>query len=85
MEPAWTKTVQNWFICDWFYVMFMLNIVVFTLSIIFFIVLGFKSKTPFVKGFFTGRGIAQVLMGVFACTTSLFYYLMCDRALKPTH
>jgi hypothetical protein len=62
----------------------MLNIVVFTLSVLLFIVLGFNSKKAFDKGFFTGRGIAQVLMGVFVCTTSLFYYLMCDRALKPT-
>jgi hypothetical protein len=84
MEPAWTQGVQNWFICDWFYAMFMLNIIFFTLGVILFIVLGFNSKKVFDKGFFTGRGIAQVLIGIFACTTSLFYYLMCERALKPT-
>jgi hypothetical protein len=65
--------------------MFILNIIVFTLAVIFFIVLGFNSKKAFDKGFFTGRGIAQLLVGIFACTTTLFYYLMCERSLKPTH
>ena len=85
MEPAWTQGVQSWFICDWFYVLFILNIVAFTLGVLLFIILGFNSKKPFEKGFFTGRGIAQLFIGVFACTTSLFYYLMCERSLKPSH
>lgn len=84
MEPDWTKSVPNWAICQWFYVLFMLNIVIFTLGVLFFIILGFNAKKPFEKGFFTGRGIAQLVIGVFACTTSLFYYLMCDRALAPS-
>jgi len=63
----------------------MLNIVAFTISVLLFLILGFKSKKPFDKGFFTSRGITQLLIGVFTCTTTLFYYLMCERSLKPTH
>ena len=82
MEPQWTKQVPNWLLCDWFYAFFVINAFVLTLLVVSVVYLIFSSGLP--KGI---RGIQiffVMLQLVLTGTTTLFYYLICDRALKPT-
>ena len=37
MEPDWTKSIPDWVICDWFYIIFIVDVILF--SILIFIAL----------------------------------------------
>lgn len=81
MEPDWTKRVPSWVICDWYYMLFIINIAVFVMLILSLVTLAFTNNAP--KGFFGIQMFTNFILAVFAGTNSLFYYLLCDRALKP--
>lgn len=81
MEPAWTKQISNRLLCDWYYFLFILNLAVFGLLIISAIVLLTSKGVP--KGIIGAQLFVNVILAVFAGTNTLFYYLICDRALKP--
>lgn len=75
------KEVPNTTICDWYYILYLVNLSVFVLLLLVFIYqFMFNSKTAMkvmgIKGFL----MWLVSMGI-ALTSSLFFYLMCDRAL----
>jgi len=81
MEPAWTKTIPSSTICDWYYLLFMINVVVFALLLVSMVILALSRGAK--GGAFIMQFLTNVILAVFAGTNSLFYYLMCDRALKP--
>jgi hypothetical protein len=79
MEPEWTKQIPSSFICDWFYVFFFIYASLFTLALVVLVWLMFTLKKGGIS--LLGQVVYVGVMGVFASTTVLFYYLMCDRAL----
>jgi hypothetical protein len=74
--PAWTNSIPSWLICDWYYVLFILNV---ALLIILGGVFIFASK----KKLPGGRLNTLVLSIIFSSVSTLFFYLMCDRTLTP--
>jgi hypothetical protein len=75
-EPAWMKRISNSNISNWFYFFFVVNAILFVLSLIF------------VLTHLTGRGAkplsmsAPVLLaGAFSAVNTLFFYLLAERAL----
>ena len=81
MEPDWTKSIPNWAICDWFYIIFVIDIIVFTILIMTVVWVLFTSKGS--KLLLGGRLFLYLISAFFGLTTALFYYLMCDRSLHP--
>ena len=78
MEPVWTKKIPSGLICDWFYMLFIINVVVLAFLIISVVVLVFSTRSVSKLQLLT-----NVILAIFAGTNSLFYYLLCDRALRP--
>ncbi len=74
--PAWTNSIPSWLICDWYYLLFVLNV---ALLIILGGMFVFASK----KKLSGGRLNTLVLSIIFSSVSTLFFYLMCDRSLKP--
>lgn len=82
MEPIWTKQVPSWLVCDWFYAFFLLNLgvaIVLALSLVY---LMFSSGVPKVLRPYTIFIVFMKL--IVSATSTLFFYLLCDRSLKPT-
>ena len=82
MEPTWTKRIPDWAICNWFYTFFVVNVIVMSLliaALIYTFVTRHGSKMITVPNVF----LAFIQLTV-AGTNMLFYYLICDRSLKPT-
>jgi hypothetical protein len=79
MEPAWMKKIQSSTICNFFFIFYIVYLVIFVLSVISLIgtVVYMKKMGP------AGLSLAiqAVLMTGLATTATLFYYLICDRAL----
>ena len=82
MEPDWTKSIPNYAICNWYYVLFCINIVLFAILLLFI------GSLVFVKGVSKPHIVGKLFMytftGLIAGTNALFFYLMCDRALTPS-
>jgi len=79
MEPEFTKkNIPDWLICDWFYFFFWLNLVIAVLYFVFIVTAGAAKGLR--AATMTG-GIIGMLLGA---TNMLFFYLVCDRSLKPT-
>ena len=80
-EPKWTKNISNRSICDWFYIFFLANV------IIIFLVIGAGLYAVISKGsskIFTGSNIFFALLQLIVSGTNmLFFFLICDRSLKP--
>jgi hypothetical protein len=81
MEPTWTKQIPDRLLCDWYYFLFILNLVVFGMLIISGLFLMTSKAVP--KGLVGIQLFMNLVLGVFAGTNTLFYYLICERALKP--
>lgn len=74
-----TKTISNSTICDWYFYLYLINaavFVIFFLSIITSLI--FSSK---VRNMFGLTFTIQVISMAISLVSSLFFYLMCDRAL----
>lgn len=82
MEPEWTKKfVPDWLICDWFYFFFLVNLVLVVVYIVAMVGISVSKMGSGIR-FATLFGASlSVLLGL---TNTLFFYLMCDRTLKPT-
>jgi hypothetical protein len=80
-----SKSVPNSVICSWFELLFYINASLFL--IIFFVFLLWIVAPP--KGgvlppwFYQFRLLSTLIGLVITGTNSLFFYLICDRALKP--
>ena len=80
-EPKWTKNIPSWAMCNWFYAFFLVNVIVaaliiFSLAYVFLAKSALKHVTPYT--------IFLAILHLFvAGTNALFFYLICDRTLKP--
>jgi hypothetical protein len=81
MEPDWTKSIPDWVICDWFYIIFIVDVILF--SILIFIALWLLFTIKGSKVLLGGRLFMYLITGFFGITTALFYYLLCHRSLSP--
>jgi hypothetical protein len=82
MEPAWTKQIPNTLLCDWFYAFFLINLGLLALIVVAMLYLLLSSaKVP--KGILGFRLFLLLIQLVIAGTGTLFFYLICDRSLKP--
>jgi len=81
MESDWMKTIPNWAICNWFYIFFVVNLIVVVL-VIGGAAYALVSKRG-AKLFTPTNTFFALLQLVVAGTNTLFYFLICDRSLKP--
>jgi hypothetical protein len=80
MEPEWTKRIPSWLVCDWFYAFFIIGAVIsagLLLLIIYLTTAGGVGKDGGIKLFML---VAQ--LGI-SLTSTLFYYVICARSLRP--
>jgi hypothetical protein len=82
MEPTWTKQLPSWLVCDWFYAFFMINLILACALLLSVLYLLLASKAP--KGIMGFRLFVLLVQLGLATTSTLFFYLICDRSLKPT-
>ncbi len=80
-EPEWTKQIPSWAICDWFYLFFLLNAVVLVMFLLSILYMVTTSTLP--KKVQTTSLIMLVIQLCVSGTGALFYYLVCDRSLRP--
>ena len=76
--PEWTNVVPNWAICNWFYAFFIVNVSIFVIAAIFSFYTLKATKNINVKNPIT---LSVLLTLAISGTNTLFFYLMCDRAL----
>jgi hypothetical protein len=80
-EPEWMKKIPNWLICDWFYFFFIVNVVVVVTLMISIVVTAMSSSLP--KTVRASQLFMMITHMLASGTSTLFFYVMCDRALKP--
>jgi hypothetical protein len=79
--PEWTDKIPSKWICEFYHIFFIINVIIATLSLIGVIFMFAISKKSIID---LSLHIFQVvLVSGLAATQALFFYLMCDRALKP--
>ena len=79
MEPEWTKQIPSSTICNFFYAFFVVYLILFILSVAVTIGIFGYSKKLGAAGI--AMGVQGIVMTLFGGTITLFYYLICDRAL----
>jgi hypothetical protein len=81
MEPEWTKRIPSWLVCDWFYAFFIIGAVISAGLLLLIIYLMAASS-----GVGKDGGIKLFMLAAqlgIALTTTLFYYIICSRSLRP--
>lgn len=73
--------VSSGFVCDWFYAFFVVNAVVAGLLILMFVYSLAVAGGGLPKALLNFRLFMLVVSAVIAGTNSLFFYIICDRAL----
>ena len=79
-EPKWMQSISNSTICNWFYTFYLANLIVFFLVIGASAYVFFRNKRQLTL---TNLFFA-LLQLIVAGTNMLFFYLICDRTLKPS-
>jgi hypothetical protein len=79
-EPTWTKSIPNWAVCEWFYVFFVVNAFVLALLVVSALYMMVSSNARRFSAFDMFKIVLNMLV---SGTTTLFFYLICDRSLKP--
>jgi hypothetical protein len=81
MEPEWTKSIPSWLVCDWFYAFFIIGAIISAGLIIMIIYLMSASGVSIKEG---GLKLFMLIaqLGI-ALTSTLFYYVICARSLRP--
>ena len=79
-DPQWMKSISNSTICNWFYAFYLANLIVFFLVIGASAYVFFRNKRQLTL---TNLFFA-LLQLIVAGTNMLFFYLICDRTLKPS-
>lgn len=82
MEPDWTKKIPSWLVCDWFYFFFIVNAVVVSVLVLASIYL--LTRKNLLSGGLGFKLFLVLIQLAIAATSTLFYYLVCDRSLKPS-
>lgn len=81
MEPEWTKQIPSDVVCNFFYVFFVIYAVILAVAVIGFLGAFLSIKLP--RSLLLVNGFTAFLVAGLATTQFLFFYLICDRALKP--
>ena len=81
-EPEWTREIPSWVICDWFYMFFIVNAIVLLTLVISLIYMTISSTIP--KALRLSGIFMLALQMLVSGTSTLFFYLICDRSLKPS-
>ena len=81
-EPDWTKKIPGWVICDWFYLFFVVNVFILVILLSSILYMGLSSTLP--KNVRMSTIFMLVIQLMASGTSTLFYYLLCDRTLKPS-
>ena len=81
MEPEWMKQIPSEVVCNFFYVFFVIYAVILAIAVVGFAAAFVSVKMP--KGLLVISGLQAFLTMAIGTTMMLFYYLVCDRALKP--
>ena len=82
---VWLESVSNSSLCDWFYLMFILNSIVGVIMIIRIVVMLFYTRPGILVG--SAAFFITLLAVVVPVINGAFFYALCDRALpntKPT-
>lgn len=79
MEPEWTKAISSQTVCNVFYAFFIINAIIFVLSVL--TTIGIFSYGKNMGTFGVVVGIQSILGALIAASITLSYYLVCDRAL----
>ena len=66
-------------VCNWFYIFYIVNLVFLAIIVIGMVFLAVNTK----KGLTMPNVYIGLISSVVACTNTLFFYIMCDRSLKP--
>jgi hypothetical protein len=80
-EPEWTKQIPSWVICDWFYAFFIINVVVVVALAFSILITAMSSSLP--KNVRTTHLFMMFMQMLASGTSTLFFYVLCDRSLKP--
>lgn len=79
--PQWTNRISDSLICNWFY--FFYAVAAALSAVVLVAILYLVVQTG---GSLKGQGFSifmlMIQLGI-TTTSTLFYYLLCDRALKP--
>ena len=76
-EPTWMQKIANSTLCNWFYSIYILQIIMFVIVVFGIIYAAFNMPKVL-----TNSNMFFVFMNsVILTTTSLFFYLICDRSL----
>lgn len=81
-EPEWTKAIPNWVICDWFYLFFVVNVFILVMLLSSIVFMSVSSTLP--KNVRLSNIFIMLTQLMVSGTSTLFYYLLCDRSLRPT-
>ena len=80
-EPEWTKQIPSWLVCDWFFLLFVMNAFILVLLLLSIVYMTVSSTLP--KNVRATTLFILVTQLIVSGTGTLFYYLLCDRSLKP--
>jgi len=79
MEPEWMQAIAGSTVCNWFFFFYIVNLIVFAILVLGMVFLAFRTK----KGLTLPNIFFGLISSVVACTNTLFFYIMCERSLKP--
>jgi hypothetical protein len=82
MEPEWTKKISSTAVCNWYWIFFVVSAIASVL-IVFAMVYILSTKAFSIREGGFKMFMLLIQLGI-ATTSALFYYITCDRALKPT-
>ena len=80
-EPKWTKSISNRSICDWFYIFYLANVIIILLVIGAGLYALIRKDTS--KILTSSNIFFALLQLIVSGTNMLFFFLMCERSLKP--
>lgn len=80
--PEWTNGISNESLCNFFYAFFVVYALLTAISVMGFLVLLTTVKMPL--GMAVAQGFYGLMVISLGATMTLFHYLICDRALKPS-
>ena len=82
MTQQWTDKISDSILCNYFYVFFIIYAVFAALSLIGGVWIFSTTKMAF--GMLISLIFNTLLSFGISATSALFFYLMCERALKPS-
>jgi hypothetical protein len=82
-KKQWTDAIPDKWLCDFYYIFFIIFAVFAAISILGGIYIFTTTKMPFSQ--LIGVFFNIILTGGLSATSALFLYLICDRSLQPNY